>query len=62
MLTRKQAREKQFQLFGWVLFLGCSILFIIASIVSGSPWGLAASIIFLFGCVLFIIPLTWKQE
>lgn len=61
MPASKQQRESKFQLAGWVLFLLCSIFFIISSIVSGSIWGLAASIVFLLGCVVFLIPFTWKK-
>jgi len=61
MVTRKRGSERQFQLLGWVLFLGCSILFIIDSVAAGSPWGLAGSAFFLVGCVIFLIPFTWKK-
>jgi hypothetical protein len=61
MAETKQARESRFQLFGWALFLGCSILFIVDSVVSGSPWGIAGSVVFLLGCIIFLIPFTWKK-
>jgi len=62
MPTRKRERESQFQLFGWVLFLMCSILFIVDNVAAGSPWGLAGSALFLLGCVIFLIPFTWKKR
>ncbi|TRZ49862.1 MAG: cytochrome oxidase subunit III [Dehalococcoidia bacterium] len=62
MPIRKQGRESQFQIFGWVLFLACSILFIVDSIAAGSPWGLVGSVFFLLGCVIFLIPFTWKRR
>ena len=61
MPTRKQGRESQFQILGWVLFLVCSILFITDSVAAGSPWGLAGSVMFLLGCIVFLIPFTWKR-
>lgn len=57
----KQARERRFQLFGWALFLGCSLIFIVAGVVSGSPWGIAGGVVFLLGCVIFLIPFAWKK-
>jgi len=60
MPTRKQERESQFQLLGWALFLVCSILFIADSVAAGSPLGLAGSVTFFLGCVVFLIPFAWK--
>ncbi len=56
MPTGKQERERRLQIFGWMLFLVCSFLFIANSIVSGSPLGLAGGVIFSLGCVVFLIP------
>lgn len=56
MPARKQERESRFQIFGWVLFLVCSVFFIVSSAVAGSPWGLIGSVLFLLGCVVFLIP------
>ena len=61
MPTSKQERERQLQLFGWVLFLVGIILFIVQSIVAWNPWGLAGGIIVLLGCTVFLIPFTWKK-
>jgi len=61
MLTGKQERESRFQLFGWVLFLACSAFFIASSVAAGSPWLLVGSILFLMGCVVFLIPFVWKK-
>ncbi len=60
MPTREQKRESQFQLFGWVLFLVCSILFIIDSVATGNLLVLAGSVAFSLGCVVFLIPFAWK--
>ena len=61
MPIKKQERESRFQLFGWVLFSACSILLIVDSVVARNPWGLAGSGFFLLGCVVFLIPFTWKK-
>ena len=57
----KQAWESKFQLCGWLLFLICSFLFIADSIAAGSPLGLAGSVFFLLGCIVFIIPFTFRK-
>ena len=62
MAVSRQVREKRFQLFGWMLFLVCSVLFIIGSIDKDGPYWLAGSILFLVGCVVFLIPFFLKRE
>ena len=61
MPAGKQERERRFQLFGWVLFLVCSIFFIADSVAAGSPLGLAGSGVFHLGCIVFLIPFVWKK-
>lgn len=61
MPAGKQGTGNRLQLTGWILFSGCSVLFIVDSALTGSPWGLAGSIAFLLGCILFIISFTWKK-
>lgn len=62
MSVRKQERESRWQLFGWVIFLGCSIFFILSSVIDGGPWTLIAGVLFFLGCVIFLIPFIWKKE
>ncbi len=50
-------RERKFQLWGWILFVICAGFFIAQSIRDSSALGLAASIIFLAACLIFIYPL-----
>ena len=45
------------QLWGWVLFLICSILFILSGVRARDVVTIVASVIFLLGCVVFVIPL-----
>jgi len=61
MPATKQVRESQFQILGWVLFLVCSAFFIADSLANRSLWGLAGSVTFSLGCVVFLIPFTWKR-
>jgi choline-glycine betaine transporter len=45
------------QLWGWILFLICSVLFIISGVRTGDVVTIVASVMFLLGCVVFVIPL-----
>jgi hypothetical protein len=51
-------KDLKTQLLGWILFLICSVLFIISGVRAQDIITIAASIIFLFGCVVFMIPLV----
>lgn len=54
---RLAGRAIRCQLYGWILFIACALLFIAASIVDRQPLVLAGSIIFLLACLLFLVPL-----
>jgi predicted membrane channel-forming protein YqfA (hemolysin III family) len=56
--------EKRFHLLGWLLFLVCAVFFIMQSLKSNNILGLTGSVIFLIGCVAFLIPLVlgWKNK
>jgi hypothetical protein len=56
-MDSKKTRERRINLWGWILFVVCAGFFIASSARSGDGLALAASIIFLFGCLLFIVPL-----
>ena len=60
MFSDKKSREKKFHLLGWILFLVCAGFFIASNIDGGNTLGLAGSIIFLVGCLVFIFPLVTK--
>ena len=53
--------EKRFNLAGWILFIICAGFFIISAIKTGDIWYLIGSLIFLGGCILFIIPLVVRR-
>jgi predicted membrane channel-forming protein YqfA (hemolysin III family) len=57
MLSNTRKAETRFHLLGWLLFLVCAILFIIESVMARSTVGLVASVLFLAGCIAFLIPL-----
>jgi hypothetical protein len=47
----------RYQLYGWILFITCALLFIAESVISREPLVFVGSIIFLLACILFLIPL-----
>ena len=53
-------QEKKFHLWGWILFLVCAGFFIASSIKGGDVLGLTGGIVFLAGCVVFLIPFLLK--
>ena len=56
MTIHKEERGRIFSLLGWFLFLLCSIFFIASAVLSGDTLYLIGSIVFLFACLVFIIP------
>ncbi len=58
----EEQRERRFNLWGWIGFVVCAGLFIAANLRSGDWLALAASVIFLFGCLLLIIPLLGRRR
>ena len=58
-MTEGNRQQKiRYQLYGWILFVLCAVFFIASSLKNGDYLGLAASIIFLIACFVFIIPLV----
>ncbi len=62
MSLYNQDRERKFHLWGWLLFLVCAGFFIASAVSNGDTLGLIGSIIFLVGCVVFIIPLLVREN
>ena len=54
-MTEKQALK--WNLSGWILFVVCSLFYIVDGIRTGSGLYLAGSIFFLGACGLFLIPI-----
>lgn len=50
-------KKTRYQLYGWILFIVCAILFIAASIIDREPLVFVGSILFLLACFFFLIPL-----
>ena len=55
-------KENNYHLAGWLLFVMCAVLFIASALKNGDVTGLIGSIVFLLGCVVFIIPLMRKEK
>jgi hypothetical protein len=55
-------RERKFQLSGWILFIVCAGFFMASAINTDDILVLVGSIIFLSGCVVFIIPMVIKGK
>lgn len=55
------SRDERLRLVGWVLFILCALLYMIASIESKSVTSFVGSVVFLVACFFFIVPLVWKD-
>ena len=62
MSIDNRSRERMFQLSGWILFIVCAGFFIASALKADDVLMLAGSIIFLSGCVVFIIPIVIKGK
>lgn len=51
-----------FQLSGWVLFILSAVLFIWSTARAGDMVGLTASLLFLFACLVFLVPIFRAPE
>jgi predicted membrane channel-forming protein YqfA (hemolysin III family) len=49
-------REANYHLLGWVLFVLCALLFLFAALRDGNGLLALASIVFLLGCIAFLVP------
>ncbi len=57
-----QDKDAPFHLVGWVLFLVCAFLFLYVAIRDGDLVLALASLVFLAGCIAFLIPLLKKDR
>ena len=55
MMSKKELRA---QLWGWILFVICGILFTYSGVRAQDTVTIAASVIFLLACLVFMIPLV----
>jgi hypothetical protein len=54
---RPVVRKLRLQLYGWLLFVACAVLFVAGSFMDDNPLFLVASLLFLLACLFFILPL-----
>lgn len=57
-----QDKDILFHLVGWILFLACAFLFLYVAMRDGDLVLALASLLFLAGCVVFLIPLLRKDR
>jgi len=50
-------QEGLWQLFGWILFVICALLFLTSSLRNGDTLAFLGSLIFLVACFVFMVPL-----
>ena len=50
-------RDLQFQLWGWILFVICALLFLASAIQNQDKLAIYASLVFLIACFVFLYPL-----
>jgi len=55
-----QDKDAGFHLAGWILFLVCAFLFLYVAIRDSDVVLALASLVFLAGCVAFLIPLLFR--
>lgn len=56
------SRDEKWQFAGWILFILCAVLYLIASIRSGDVFTTIGSVVFLIACFVFLVPLLRQTE
>ena len=61
--SQRLSAKLRLQLYGWILFIACALLFILQSFLNQDLLLLVASILFLVACLLFLVPLinSWRR-
>ncbi|PLX71285.1 MAG: hypothetical protein C0602_01375 [Denitrovibrio sp.] len=52
-----EIKNMKFQLYGWMLFIFCALLFILSGAVNRDILTFAGSVVFFVACIFFIVPL-----
>ena len=55
-------RENKYHLAGWILFVLCAFLFLYSAVRDGDGVLALASLVFLSGCILFLVPLLFPNK
>ena len=60
-MSDRMNRESKFNLWGWLIFLMCAGFFIASAAINGDIFYLIGSIVFLFACLIFILPILVRR-
>jgi len=55
-------KHRNFQIAGWILFILSALLFTWSTARAGDYIGLAASLLFLIACLVFLVPIFRPQS
>jgi hypothetical protein len=58
MKNKPSQQDLKFQLFGWILFIICALLFLASSIRNQDVIAIIASLVFLVACFVFMYPIV----
>jgi hypothetical protein len=56
-MSDQSERSRKIQVYGWLLFVVCSLFFVADAIVNGGPLAIIASVLFFLGCFVFVVAL-----
>jgi len=54
-MSDKSERSRRLQVYGWLLFVVCSGFFVADAVVNGGPLAIIAGVLFLVGCLIFVV-------
>ncbi len=57
-MPQNEKKDLKHQLWGWVLFVICAVLFTASALRARDILAIAGSILFLLGCAVFMVPLV----
>ena len=60
--NRNARRNYLCQLWGWILFLACAVLFLVAAVENGDWKTALGSALFLISCILFLVVLVGDNK
>ncbi|GMQ76649.1 MAG: hypothetical protein BMS9Abin01_1936 [Gammaproteobacteria bacterium] len=62
MATEGADRRRKLEVWGWCLFIASAVFFVASTVRSGDLLGLVGSLIFLFACIVFLVPCLRPPE
>jgi hypothetical protein len=58
----KENQQAKYDLAGWILFIIGVLFFLASSVKNHDPLSFFGSVIFLFGCIAFLIPMIGRDK